>query len=509
MKYPPNNKTLSFVLFALATTCTSAAWALANKQDWGEGIPDFSSAQPLNNDNGKYDHWQSIGRVKTDNGMTCSGALIDTRHTVDAQDGPAYVMTSGHCTNLNPNLVVEDAATSGQVIFNFFQDTSEYAKSYPVIRINWSTIRGQDISILQLDRTIGQLISDGVQPLKLASRLPAEKDILIVGAPIEGHIQRMACPQENSTGLIEGPWAWQEQVSNRCLDVVSGISGSPVLGRYNNEILAVVGTTTRGSGQSRCSSGAPCEVLDGNVSKQANTNYATPSIGMQACFNEGHFDRHNAACPLGPAFTFAATQPTDWHVKLERDPSGQVVPWLWVQRFAVDRPYYRYKFTRTLNECAVSGGYSEAFASDGSGQNEWRRELRDGAGMYLLCIKGQEEKFAAPGQWDARNARIYWRWMMEGPNPLAPVYSVSQNQNAPFSYLIRAFPVSPDLDAYKYQYKTGSELTDCLDGQHYKNVHPSIGIFEVSVESGPIKVCLKTEDLAGNPSPVIDFRLPE
>ncbi|VVO32154.1 trypsin-like serine peptidase [Pseudomonas fluorescens] len=478
--------------------------------DWGEGTANFTPAQPLSNASGRYDHWQSIGRVKTDKGMTCSGALIDTRHTTDEQDSPAYVLTSGHCINLNPNVVVENADATGSVIFNFFKDTIDHTRSYPVTRINWSTIRGQDISIIQLDRTIGQLINDGVQPLKIATHLPANPDMLIVGAPQTSHIQRMACPREHSAGIVENPWSWLDQISNRCLDVVSGISGSPVLGRYNNEILAVVGTTTQGSGQSRCSQGAPCEVVDGQVSKKLNTNYATSAIGLLACFNKGRFDRLDADCSLGPRFTFASTPLAGNHVKLERDHSGQVIPWLWTQPFAVDRPYYRYKFTRTLDDCGTTVGYSEAFVSHASGQDELRRELRDGAGIYLLCIMGQDQKIGAPGQWDARNARIYWRWMLEGSSQLAPIYSIVQNSESPFLYTVRAFPVSPDLDAYSYQYKVGSsENTDCLDPQNYKKVQPSIGFFIVDVTNGSMKTCLKTNDLAGNPSPIVDFRLPE
>ncbi|EJM91395.1 hypothetical protein PMI34_02522 [Pseudomonas sp. GM74] len=485
----------------------STAVAVGKQQDWGEGTPNFSTAEPLNNSDGKYDHWQSIGRVEIQNGMTCSGTLIDTRGRANDMDGPAYVLTSGHCNNLNPDVVLVNADASGSVIFNYFRDTADDPKSYPVTKINWSTIRGQDISIVQLDRTIGQLISDGVQPLKLASALPTEADILIIGAPMEGHVQRMACPREHSAGVIEGLWAWQNQVSNRCLDVVSGISGSPVLGRYNNEVLAVVGTTTRGSGQSRCNSGAPCEVVNGQVSKSLNTNYTTPTVGLQACFKDGLFNRNNGQCSLGPAFTFSNTTALDWH-KLERDHSGQVIPWLWVQSFGVDRPYFRYKFTRTLAECGVPGGYSKVFVSNSNGQNEVRRELVDGAGMYLLCVMGQKQKIGPPGQWDARNARIYWRWMLEGPNKLAPIYSISKNQGLPNEYSVRTFPVTPDLDAYKYQYKAGKEV-DCLDENNYVRVPPSIGVFEIDTNEGTVKVCLKTTDLAGNPSPIADFQVPE
>jgi hypothetical protein len=303
-------------------------------------------------------------------------------------------------------------------------------------------------------------------------------------------------------------WAWQDQISNRCLDVVSGISGSPVLDRYTNEVVAVVGTTTRGSGHSRCSSGAPCEVINGAISKATDTNYATQAIGILECFTAGQFNRKNGICSLGPAFTFDSSIPEQSHIKLERDDAGAVVPWQWTELFSIDRPYYRYKYTRTLADCGTLNGYSDPIASIEGRKNELSQKVESGAGMYLMCIMGQDDKVSVPGQWDARNARVYWRWMMEGPNKLAPIYAITQIDEV--TYAIRAFPVSPDLNAYQYKYKAGPpNQTNCLDDADYRPVQGSIGVFEVSVENGQVVVCLKTNDLAGNPSPVADFKLPE
>ncbi|MGF6088707.1 trypsin-like serine peptidase [Pseudomonas sp. 18173] len=483
--------------------------AMGKQQDWGEGTPNFSAAQSLKNATGQYDHWQSIGRVEIEGGMTCSGTLIDTRHKPDGLDDPAYVLTAGHCSHLNPDTVLENEVAKGHVSFNYFQDTAEKQKSFPITTINWSTIRGQDVSIIQLDQTLGQLIDQGIVPLKLATRsLSQGSDILIVGSPVGSHVQRMACPQEHSAGVIESMWAWQDQISNRCLDVVSGISGSPVLDRYTNEVVAVVGTTTRGSGHSRCSSGAPCEVINGAISKATDTNYATQTIGIQECFTAGKFNRKNGVCSLGPAFTFDSSLPEQNHIKLERDDAGAVVPWQWTELFSIDQPYYRYKYTRTLADCRTLSGYSDPITSIEGRKNELSQKVESGAGMYLMCIMGQNDKISVPGQWDARNARVYWRWMMEGPNKLAPIYTITQMDEV--TYEIRVFPVSPDLNAYQYKYKAGpTNQTNCLDDAEYRPVQGSIGVFEVSVESGQVVVCLKTNDLAGNPSPVADFKLPE
>lgn len=499
---------VALVFTGLMNMACAASTIIDKQQDWGEGAPNFSAAQPLSNLDGRYDHWRSIGRVSIQQGMTCSGTLIDTRYAPNGLDGPAYVLTSGHCNNLNPDVTLENVAAKGSVSFNYFFDTAEQTQYYFITNINWSTIRGQDISVVELDNTLGQLLNDGITPLKLASQpLPQGRDALIVGAPDGAHIQRMACPQEHSAGIIESMWAWPDQASNRCLDVVSGVSGSPVLDRYTNEVVAVVGTTTRGSGLSRCSTGAPCEIVNGQVNKALNTNYATQVSGVSECFTQGRFNRRNGACSLGPAFTFEPPQLGSYHIKLERDDTGAVIPWQWIETFAVNRPYYRYKYSRTLADCREAGSYSDPVASSESGKDELIRDVRDGAGMYLLCVMGQDQKTSVPGQWDARNARVYWRWMMEGPNQTVPLYNITQAD--PLSFDIRAFPVNPDLDAYQYKYKAGPpDSTHCQDAAQYNPVQGSTGQFHVSVESGQMKVCLKSSDLAGNPSPIVEFVVP-
>lgn len=258
------------------------------QHDWGEGIENFAPARLLSNADGRYNHWQSIARVKVDEGRICSGSLIDTRGANDDRSGPAYVLTSGHCAKGNVGRFIVNEPASGQATFNFFRDTTPQQKNYPITRIAWSTLRGQDIALLVLDRTLGQVMNDGIQPLKVASHALTEgTDTLVVGAAVDDFIQRSACPQEHRAGILEAGWVWVDQISNRCLGVINGISGSPLLNRYTNEIVAVIGTTTRDSGRSRCSISAPCEVIEGMPNKARDTNYATPANGLDTCFRGG------------------------------------------------------------------------------------------------------------------------------------------------------------------------------------------------------------------------------
>lgn len=484
--------------------------ASVNRYDWGEGTANFAPAERLANASGNYAHWQAIGRVEVEGGMTCSGTLIDTREP-GAVSQPAYVLTSGHCTHpeIGNNEIIVNQPAKGRVTFNYFFDTQPQSRSYTVSRIGWSTLRGQDLSIIELEQPLEQLIRDGIQPLKLArTPLVSEDDILITGAPMNGFIQRMACKQEHSAAIIEGPWRWVGQLSNRCLDVVSGLSGSPLLARYTNEIVGVLGTTTRGSDRNRCDKGAPCEVVAGQVNKRSNTNYASTTDGLDACFANGHFNPRLDGCSLGENWSFPGSSQNSDYIKLERDEHGQVVPWRWLQTFTTTAPYYRYRFTRTLDECQNLDGYSQVRTAAPDADNQLSHELKDGSGLYFLCLIGQHRPTDVPKQWAGRTPSVYWRWMMDAPAPLKPAYKVEAVGGD--EYDIRVFPVSPDLDPARFQYKYGQPGSiNCNDGQGFQRVSPSTGVFHVSIANGRKNVCLKGADLAGNPGPTIEFLIPQ
>jgi len=492
-------------VIALLQGCLSVS-----RYDWGEGTVNFAPAQRLANANGQYAHWQAIGRVEVEGGMTCSGTLIDTRGS-GTLSHPAYVLTSGHCTHpeVGNNEIVVNEPAKGRVTFNYFFDTQPQNRSYAVNRIAWSTLRGQDISIIELAPSLEQLVRDGIEPLKLADEpLATEENILITGAPIDGFIQRMACRQEHPASVIEGPWRWIGQSSNRCLGVVSGLSGSPVLARYTNEIVGVLGTTTHGSGRNRCKEGAPCEVVAGQVDKRIDTNYASTTQGLGACFTKGQFDPRPGECPLGAAWSFPRASQDSDYIKVERDEHGQILPWQWVQNFSVSAPFYRYRYTRTLDECQSLAGYSQIQTARPDSENELSHELKEGAGLYFFCLIGQQRPTDAPKQSEGKTASVYWRWLLEAPAPLAPTYKVEWVNGD--DYDIRVFPALPDLDPFRFQYKSGQpEHIDCHDERGFQRVSGSTGVFHVSLANGRQSICLKGADLVGNPGPVINFLIPQ
>lgn len=497
---------LFLALVLAASGCTPPL--LSDQQDWGEGVENFKSAELLSNANGRYAHWQAIGRVRVDGGRICSGSLIDTRGANPESDGSAYVLTSGHCAKGDSNRYLVDTPASGSVQFDFFHDTQSRQTSYTVKSIAWSTLRGRDIALLELDRTLGQLMDNGIMPLKLATQpLAVDSNVLVVGAPVDNHLHRVACPQEQAADVFEAGWTWIDQLKNRCLDVTPGVSGSPVLDRYTNEIVAIIGTTTRDSGRSRCTLNTPCEVSNGNAVTLPATNYATAITQLPACFNDGHFSPRSNACMLGPVTNFEAAF-GDVFLRILRDQNGEFIPLQWQQTFTTDQPFYRVKLARTPGDCALVDNYGPVQTSLGNGADHASHDLREGPGLYFMCIIGQQHKAGPASRWAAFNARIYYRWLLAEPVQTSPVYSVFEDSKDVFT--VRPVGISPDLDLSRYQYKIGQPNTlDCYDTEGYQVVRPPLLDFQVPVADGRKKVCLKTADMAGNPSPIVDFQLPE
>lgn len=488
-----------------ASGCTSTR--LPTALDFGEGVENFKPAERLSNATGRYAHWQAIGRVRVDGARICTGSLIDTRGANNEPTGPAYVLTSGHCAKGNSNQFLIDVPVSGSVTFNFFEDTQSQQKTYPISHIVWSTMRGRDLAILELDRSLDQLVDDGVTPLKLASRpLSIDSNVLVVGASVDNYVHRAACSQEDAADILETGWVWPDQLKNRCVDVKPGVSGSPVLDRYTNEIVALIGTTTQGSGPSLCTSSSPCEVVDGNAVKSPDTNYATDTANLAACFSGGRFSYQNGACVLGPASNFDPAFGESF-LRMIRDQNGEFIPLHWEQKFVSDQPYYRVKNVRTPGDCAKDIHYGPVQASLGNGDDRSSHELREGPGLYFLCIIGQPHKTGPASRWAAFNAKVYYRWALAEPVKRAPVYTVIEE--TPNEFTVKPVGISPDLDLMGYEYKIGAPGTlDCGLKEGYQRIRPPLLSFLVSASNGRKQVCLRTFDMAGNPSPIADFLMP-
>jgi hypothetical protein len=79
------------------------------------------------------------------------------------------------------------------VQFNYFVDTPGSFVTIPARRTGWSTMKGVDLGLIELDATIGDLLAKGIRPLRLAATPPAtgrgEFWVGVSGSPIPPELQ--------------------------------------------------------------------------------------------------------------------------------------------------------------------------------------------------------------------------------------------------------------------------------------------------------------------------------
>jgi len=241
-------------------------------------------------------------------GMSCSGALVVPSASPPASDPPAYVLTAGHCVR-NPLYAaneieagVDAGDTQSTVLFRHFGDSPDAAVPAPVRAVAYGTMKGQDIGVVELEPTRGQLRAQGVVPFVLSGR-PSElgEPVAVVGLPGLGNVSLAACQVTHRAPLIlEGPYHWFDYEANDCQGLIGGSSGSPVFSLATGEVLAVVNTVADAlGGFLPCMEDHPCEVGGGAIAYLEGSGYAGGVATLAGCFDDaGRFDPALAACPL-------------------------------------------------------------------------------------------------------------------------------------------------------------------------------------------------------------------
>ncbi|MDF2796630.1 MAG: putative lipoprotein [Pseudomonas orientalis] len=470
--------------------------------DWGEGIPNFQPSRPLLNGQGQHAAWEAVGRLTVEGGMDCTGALLDTRQTGAPSDAPAYVLTAGHCTHAlnDPLSIIHDVDAEGSITFNYFEDTQAQRKVFKVKRITWSTLRGLDISIIELVPGLDTVIKSGIPPLKLKTGpSPAQLPMLVVGAPLahqgaEGYLRMSACIEQPSAAVVEHIWVWVNERSNGCHDIYSGISGSPMLDRYTNEIIGVINTSTWGGKLSRCSFNDPCEVENGVINKKTNTSYGSSTQGLTECFSAGRFTVDSVNCPLGAPTTFVlGDEPPLGFIK------GGDGPWQWKQTFSVNAPGVRYKYVRSATDCAALENYSDAIPA--TGLVTISNSMTQGPGITFLCVLPLETLIGPVRPNFSNSVVIFYRWLINQPPLIPPQYTRTYHSETRTHKFVLE-DVTPDLDITAYRYKFGEPAQlNCDSDEDYISINPRFPIFEVEVDSQPAVVCIAGKDRVGQESP--------
>jgi hypothetical protein len=263
-------------------------------------------ARSLDKDDGPRFSGLAMVRV---NDWICSGSLVVPASLDLMVDGPAYLLTAGHCalgSGGRPNDVILstdlDPTRSRAVQFRYFADSADASTTVNARRIVFASLKGADMAILELEPTRLELRSMGVVPFVLADQPTGVGDeIAFAGYPNLMPALLAACHMlRRVSALIEAPFHFYDSETNDCQAIAGGASGSPVFSLATGKVQAVLNTTAE-SGNYPCHLDQPCEVSGSALNVELGTSYAVPVPGLAACFDAaGVFDMSAAACPLDP-----------------------------------------------------------------------------------------------------------------------------------------------------------------------------------------------------------------
>lgn len=503
--------------FTHALRCTATALILFGASSLAySGDHEFASSILLSNQKGESAQWNGVGKIFIDNTPHCTASLIDTRITHDDDNGPAYILTAGHCVFNRADNTFADVPyenDKGTIAFNYFNDTPDQYKTYKIKAVRWSTMRGSDIAVLELDTSLAALINEGIEPFKI-SQSPASniENIRIIGAPeglTEKELRMAICNQEPAGGaLVEELFTFYPGTSkNQCPDIRKGSSGSPVLDPDTHQINSVLITSTFGSTiDKQCKTDSPCEVIDGQPRWFENTHYSQPIGHLNACFVNGTFDIQAEACALKTGPEFENITRIRIYSRIQIDAEGEPAYPTWKLAFALSTDNYRYKAVRDAIDCKDPNNYSHAISTKDARINDIIGEV---PGVHLLCIIGVESADELPTAALMESAIVFASRIAEpGPTPL-PKLDISIDSNG--THHVKWLNSAPD--SFLTYYLAGApQNTDC----NANSIPPYINgggdplgkytmatqTVEFPAEQLPVKICSYTRDESSQASAV-------
>lgn len=444
------------------------------------------STELLANRDGSNQRFASVGRIQAS--FTCTGAWIDGTPTGARLDpaAPAYFLAAGHCVSLDPWIVIRDRAANYTVTLNYFTDTRDAFIGLRGVRVAWSTMKGMDLALIELNATNGDLLARGLTPHRLGAT--ASSNLYWTGAPTtfiptgQAYLRRGTCEALGSTTVIEGRWTWFDQIRNDCSDLYSSASGSPLFDADTNAIVGVLGTTTllsqEGGLDYDCYQNRPCAVSPaGKTVVETDTSYASPVAPLRGCFNvTSQFDLALPGCTLdrGSPLTVDTQRVT------AVQPGGR-----WNVRVGGGLGEYIWKQTALNGSCRDAAGYERGSSP------LIDAVLPADEGNYWLCVAPDAASIAHP---------LVVRYRVDAtPLRALPVFDVDDTGLAYRLVFDQQAPATGGLE-----FKRGP-LGDvnCADPSGYRilfSVPPVVFRREF-----PHRICVRLSDEAGNQSQPLTF----
>ena len=464
-----------------------------------------ASSETLRNANGANAAFAGVGRFQAT--LTCTGTLIDPSGA-GASNAQAWLLTAGHCISLEPYGVIRNQASTARVQFNYFVDTPGSVVNIQARRTGWSTMKGVDVALIELDATVGDLVAKGIRPLSLAATRPVTAQSVfwtgVSGSPIPPELQFLRlgrCTLGPRVQLIEGSWIWKDDLSNDCPDLYAGASGSPLFDAHSNEIIGVIGTSTilnfEQGPDYDCQVNRPCVLGESGPTMQTNTSYASPVQGIPSCFDEVNaLDLQRPGCPLDPGFQLTIQSGAN-----EVRPIVDGKAATWDAALSGVPPYYSYKhFALGNGDCGSPSGYSSP--SLVASAPAIRDPIGAQDGYYFLCVIAGDTPTIDPSWQQPTHASVRFKRLDSQPPVVQVDYEIETLNNA-YRLLNQTGGDSTSGLGPALSKRGSASSTDCSDPQGYGlqiSIPPVIRPSDF-----PARICWKLSDKAGNFSAPAQF----
>ncbi|MGG5287799.1 trypsin-like serine peptidase [Pseudomonas shirazensis] len=464
-------------LLALSLLCCSLP-ALAE--------PAAPAPQPLLNAQSQSQQWSGIGRLSLDNRRECIASLIDSRTGAAQSDGPAYLVTAGHCVDRRNGIIAGEQPITGNIAFNYFVDTPQARKTFTLKQRIWSSMQGTDLALLELDVTLAEVMASGVTPLPFAPPGPAPSAVQAIFATsaADAGLRSAECRAQATAVAIEYPWVWRNVQQNDCPGIDEGASGSPVLDS-EQRLVAVINSVVSAT-SAECGLNTPCLFDSGTPVAGVSSNVAMPVQRIRGCFAEGRADLTLEHCQLLPGFQAEIQRRVKPTLKLASADGTLPAPG-WDTLFSIDTPRYRYKTVRDPLDCEVPTGYSGTVAAQ---ENHIDEPIGNTPGWYFLCLIGVESPEQLPSPALMANSLSLPVQLLPAASVPAPDVSIEPLANG--NVQVTWTPHPPDL--VRYWVKRGAVAsTDCADPAGYRRARHAV--YEFKATQLPLKLCSRGEDI--------------
>ncbi len=420
--------------------------------------------------------------------MTCTATFIQTPN--QNLDSPAYVITNGHCVNYNfeDNPIYIDTPLDANVIFKKLSDISENNHlRYSCKRILYSTMKGTDLAIVELNHTNRELINAGLTPIPIADAIPnSGEKIFAYGYPLAFNPNTLRVStgiQGQKFNVAEFIWLWFDFYSNNMKNVSSGSSGSPVFSSLQKGVWGLINTTST-DGVGDCELGSPCEFTQNKIPyTQPNTNYVLDVTYLKQCFNDkGIFDANLQSCKLEKPANFEinlANSVRNFGLNHVKNEQLQLV----VDNFIGTK----YKIDKFENFDKSNINNFSSISKDTVSINFPQTE-----GFYVISVMQNNNMQQAK----------HLTFKLDFTAPNLSLIKLSQTKTPEGGYSIEPIFVYPEL--VRYQWKTCKDCS-CQSEDNYTD-YTRISKY-INPEELPMKVCVKGADLAGNKSLPKEFLL--